>query len=461
MTAQSPGIRLGVDLGNTGIKVAYVYPDGGRAVVALPVGPTQAGARLPMCEHLPVNDQYVPPFFPGLTQRIEKDFIVRVGHERRTTAQLVADAMAAMVATARNYSGATVEGILLALPAWQPQEARVLLREAILSSGLPQAMLATHSDCAAAHVRAEMMSDRKHETALLVSIGYTGLQIAVIRLTQKGHRVLAESASQAVLAGNCLDFSILHSALHQLRKHEILISGIRDASPDSVNVWVETQRRAELAKHELADAPGAVFAIPVELLPGSQRDAQMRINGLHFHSLVERQLDAAVEMIDQLLQEAGVETKDVDHVILEGGGAHLPGVSTRLGPHFPSAELRYLPRDALASGAALLAMEGEFRERFDAPSAYSGARFVPDLQLIPELVQLASERAEAPPEPRVEPPPPPAATQPPPADRPIEDMTLSELKSLGRVDPGYALRRLMELQDALKAQIKAVHGETA
>ena len=119
MTVQSAAIRLGIDLGNTRVRAAYVFPDGGRTAVTLPVSPGPFGGRLPICERLPVNDPYLPPFFPGLSQRIERDFDVRVGHDRRTTMQLISHIVVHTADMARNFSGAIVDGIMLTLPAWQ------------------------------------------------------------------------------------------------------------------------------------------------------------------------------------------------------------------------------------------------------------------------------------------------------------------------------------------------------
>src|ERR1039457_5195119 len=108
MAAHSASIRLGIDLGNSGIRVAYVYPDGERVVVTVPVS---LGARLPICEQMPINDPYLPPFFPGLLQRLEPGFGIRIGHELHTTASLVTNWLERTVEIARDFSGAEVDGI--------------------------------------------------------------------------------------------------------------------------------------------------------------------------------------------------------------------------------------------------------------------------------------------------------------------------------------------------------------
>ena len=436
MTVQSAAIRLGIDLGNTRVRAAYVFPDGGRTVVTLPVSPGPFGGRLPICERLPVNDPYLPPFFPGLSQRIERDFDVRVGHDRRTTMQLISHIVVHTADMARNFSGAIVDGIMLTLPAWQLPSSRDLLRATILDAGFDPSMLAAHSDATAAHVRAEMMSERNHETTLLFSAGYTGVEIAVMRLTQKGHRVLAEAASQGVLAGNCLDFAIINAALHQLKANRILISGLRETTPASVELWTELQQRVEAAKHELDEAAEATFAIPCALLPDNTKDVEMRIDGRRFQVLVGQHLQVARGMIDTLLREADVDAGEVDHIVLEGGGTHLPGIAAALGEHLPRAGLRYLPTDALASGAALLATERDFHERFEPPASSAAGRFVPSLQLVSDLVAVVTAPADLRPVadvPAASPATPNAAfpqrAAAPPAeiaDRPIEDMTLTE-----------------------------------
>jgi molecular chaperone DnaK (HSP70) len=344
MSTQS-AIRVGIDLGSTTCRVAYVYPEES-AVVPVPLTVDQFQPVFPIADKIPVNEMYISNFFPGVVQRLQPGFSITFAGQPQDIGQILTIVLQRVVDAAAAFTGSEVESLLVTHPVWVDEDGRRLIQESIGATGKPGALF-TDVEAACAHFRVAGLEEDEHATVLVLSAGYAGSGMALMRSTPRGVRALAGAGHQALLAGNIVDFAILQAALYALRDNQVMFSDVHSAT-----VWTAFQYSAQKAKQALQDGDGVLLEVPIELTPDQAEPVMVWVSGPVFRNFVAEQLAHAVEMMNGILSEAEVAPGDVDYVLLEGGSTHLPGIAAGMREAFPGAEVHHLPPDAVASGAA-------------------------------------------------------------------------------------------------------------
>jgi molecular chaperone DnaK (HSP70) len=479
MEAASPrtSIRVGIDLGSTTFRVAYVHPGTEKAVVSVPLTLEQFRPCFPIAEQLPSNDLYVPRFFPGLLQRLQPQFELSLFGKHHRTRDIAAQLLSKAVVEAQKFAGREIDGLLLCHPIGIDAEARTGLREALSTAGLAGG-LTSDAEAACSFFRATDMREDQHATVLVFSAGFIGLGIAAARITPRSVRVLAKTGDPGVLGGNVLDFAIMQGAMRCLEEGHVLFAD--GAQPQR---WSSFQYQVELAKHAIRDGQGAEFSIPDALTPSATQAVRMFVSGPAFRALVNQHLDRALAMVSALLEDTGVQEKDLEYILFLGGTTHLPEVAQRLQARFGAAKLQHLPPEAVASGGALLAMEPNLESIDRDPFTLASSEpFLPDMREVAGLVALAggasarpapdapavapsspavapsspaaAERAAAPAAPAPPPPAPHAPHAPAVPEAAVETLTLAALRA--RIDQGdtqAAVRDLVRLQRAVEQEL--------
>jgi len=219
---------------------------------------------------------------------------------------------------------------------------------------------------------------------LVFSAGYTGVGVAAARVTPRGVRVLAKAADETILGGNVLDFSILQSAMQCLKRARITFTDDPTSPP-----WAAFQYAVEVAKQSVRDGNAAEFAVPKALTPATDGEVKMALVGSVFRDLVGKHLDAAMDIVDTVLEDTQVAEEELGYVLLFGGTTHLPDVARRIQERFSRATVRHLPPESVASGAALLAIDDYGTDVDGEPSVMAGGEgFLPELEDVPGLVEL-------------------------------------------------------------------------
>jgi len=458
-------IRVGIDLGSTTCRVAYVYPEEA-AVVPVPLTMDQFQPVFPIADRIPINEMYISNFFPGVVQRLQPGFSITFAGQPRDIGEILAMILHRVVDAASAFTGSEVDSLLVTHPVWVDEDGRQLIMEAIARTGKPGA-LCTDVEAACTHFRLDRLKEDEHATVLVFSAGYAGSGMALMRSTPKGVRALAGAGNQALLSGNMVDFAILQSAMFALRDAQVMFSDVRSAT-----VWSAFQYNAEKAKQAMREGDGVTLEVPLELTPDEAAPVKVRVSGPVFRDFILRQLEQAVIMMKGVLAEANVVEEDVDYLLLEGGSTHLPGIAAGLRTAFPGAAVHHLPPDAVAGGAAwtihqrpLSELAGEpsitcpsTPDFFPRPFAVDGMVSLPDLA----PAQPAAEADETPAESSTEPAGvvggDPVADNPKAAGDelpPVDAMALKAIRELAETgDPRAALRCLHRLRDAVREEIE-------
>ncbi|MFC1660762.1 Hsp70 family protein [Gemmatimonadota bacterium] len=463
MSSES-GIRVGIDLGSTTCRVAYVFPEEA-AVVPVPLTMDQFQPVFPIADRIPINEMYISNFFPGVVQRLQPGFSITFAGQPRDIGQILALILGRVVDAAAAFTGSEVDSLLVTHPVWVDEDGRRLIQEAIAETGKPGA-LCTDVEAACTHFRVDRLEEDEHATVLVLSAGYAGSGMALMRSTPKGVRALAGAGHQALLSGNMVDFAILQSTMFALRDAQVMFSDVRSAT-----VWSAFQFNAEKAKQALREEDGVTLEVPRELTPDQVEPVKAWVSGPVFRDFVLQHLEQALAMMKGVLAEANVVEEDVDYVLLEGGSTHLPGIAAGLRKAFPKAEVHHLPPDAVAGGAAWTIHQRPLAELvgeppitcpsppdfFPRPFAVDGLVTLPDLASAHPVNQPAEALAEI----RLETPGVADATSVADHPRaegdelpPVDAMALRAIRELAEGgDADAALRCLYRLRDAVREEI--------
>lgn len=121
---------------------------------------------------------------------------------------------------------------------------------------------------------------------------------------------------------------------------------------------MKVRTAAEQAKRELSRFKAVDLQIPLEQVPRGEKPkiGALRLKAEVIDKLAEDLVSRVVALVKHVLKERGLTPKDVDDVILVGGGTKLPLLRKRVADAFgkePRSELP--PEEVIALGAALLA----------------------------------------------------------------------------------------------------------
>jgi hypothetical protein len=447
------GIAFGLDYGSTGIRAAYhlAAEDGQGAVVTVPTALDRTVATFPIVETLVPNDAFVPRFYPGLSQRLASNFCISFQGVQRQLPEVMEMALSHVAETVEKYAGQKIARARMIRSSWADLEAEALLQAAARRAGLTDFMLVDPLEALGAFYRHRRGESLTPGTVLVFSAGYTGLEMAAVRVTPKAVRLLGEQCRQGLLAGNIYDYAIIHAALRSLHR-----AGISMGTPDAFRDYSHLQYVVQAAKNDMQDDHESVWEMPLPFTLGATAPVRFRVDGAAFRRLVESDMEEARVMLEHLMGAADVRPEEIHAVLLHGGTTHCSVVPAKLAEWFPGIPQMHLPRDAQAVGAALLALEPRYRPPDLVEGPAQGSEFIPALIPVEGLVHMLDQQAAGAP---VEPMPAlPAASEE--AQRPTQTLTLQAIRDdlqAGLRD--RALADLKRLKCAVEEELKSIPAD--
>jgi molecular chaperone DnaK (HSP70) len=433
-------IKVGVDLGSARCRAAYVLPRGDGAVVSVPMRTTDFQPFFPLVEPLQESLPYQPRFFPSVIQRLRPEFRLDIMDTQLESDKIVALLLSRISRAAASFAGETVTGMVVSHPVWADAAMRELLRNGIAASGHKDGALCSDVEAACASFRTQ---NGKNDvaTVLAISAGYMGLGIAAARMTQRSVRILAENGDQGTLAGNVLDYALVQGAFHCLEAHHIPI-----AAGDPI-IWNAVHASIDRVKQAISSGESVEFSLPGSLTPEHRNGLRMIAHGNKFRQVVDEHVAAALSIIDHVLVEADTKPEEIRHILLIGGTTYLPEVAPVLHGRFPGAEIRHLPDESIATGAALLAHERSFAETLSSTGPAASSRpYRPTRPLQDGIVELVEPRRNADGASR--------NTESHPVQAPEQDLDKLTLASVRALSADHARRALERLREAVDMEIK-------
>jgi molecular chaperone DnaK len=238
------------------------------------------------------------------------------------------------------HAGERPTHVALASPAWYGDEQRELLREAVAGAGAELVGVAGES-LAAAVPYSLRLPDLNPRTALVFDLGHAALSVAVVRCAAGDIQVLAERADRA-LGSHAYDDLIAAEAARKFEQqhgHDPL------AHPEAA---LDLRLRAEEAKKSLSQRAQCTVVVSSE---GQSLKVGFTRKGFEKASNVL--LEKSRKLMQRVRAEGGIDSwKDLDAVIVTGGGSRMPAVRRLLaGETEKELERGLSPEDGVAVGS--------------------------------------------------------------------------------------------------------------
>ncbi|MQY12595.1 Chaperone protein HscA [Streptomyces sp. RB5] len=352
---------VGLDLGSTGLRVAWTADDGSVRDGRL----AEEHWSWPRCET--VAGGPLPVAFWTAKERL--------GRSPAAVTE-VAGALARVRRMVEEDTGGRVGSLVVSVPFRFGSAARGALREAAAGAGLPAPRLL--SDAVAAVLGRE--GGGRARTYLVHCLGYGGYETAVVRRVRDSCRTLAHEGV-TVPSGSLFDLHLLYA-----------LTGFVRPSALSEGDWLTLRAQVASARERLGTSPRPV---PVYLDP--RRGRGVLLDREHVEALYAHYAPAVRRLTAEVLDRAGVTAGDVDTVLLTGGCTAAAGLRevfaaghdrlTDGTPELPA-------RGALAYASGLDAPPAPFAEAPADPTVTLPAPALPELRPAPSVPppQLAEAR---------------------------------------------------------------------
>jgi hypothetical protein len=329
-------LGLGLDFGSTGLRAAFGRPGGPVRRLTL------SGAGWPwlLCE--PTVAGPLPMAFPSLKSRLGGDRPVRAGGMTRAPDELVTGLLRQVRERVEAEAGGRVTLTVVSVPVSYRSAQRTALLHATRAAGLEEVRLI--GDAMAAVIG--HTEGRGSTTCLVYSLGYGGFELGLVRGARERYRALGhESASST--GGRAFDDAALTAMLRAARGH---------ARPERLTEadWLGLRARVERIREDLGAAGGGVGAL-LEMGLGGGVPVQLEFDRRVLEAYLEQHVRRTLDRARTLLERTAMDRRDVDTLLLVGGGTRLEAV--RSGVRGLGREVVRAPEDLLATGALLHAAQ--------------------------------------------------------------------------------------------------------
>lgn len=339
-------------------------------------------------------------------RRIGDTTPIIVGGRPHSAEALSARLLEAVLEQVTAREGATPDEVAISHPANWGQYKLGLFENAIRLAGLDpdECLLITEPEAAAITYAAQQRISIG-ENVCVYDLGGGTFDVAVVRRTPTGFTIIGKPDGIERLGGIDFDAAIYAHVTSALGEH------YRNLDPnDPATLTAIARLRQDCIDAKEALSADADTSIPV-LLPKHQ--THLRLTRAEFESLIRPTLVITLETTSRAIASAGLETSDVNRVLLVGGSSRIPlisqmvqgdlGITTTVDTH---------PKHAIAIGTAIHELASAELGR---PTPASPTIHAPPISPTPSPdAGLRPGKAQRVLSPRL--PPPPAST--PPGSRP-------------------------------------------
>ncbi|WP_370477057.1 Hsp70 family protein [Tamlana flava] len=249
---------------------------------------------------------------------------------------------------AETYTSQTVEGAVITVPAHFNDLQRKCILNAATLIELPVIGLLEEPIAAAMHYG---ITHKKYDKTILVyDLGGGTFDVTALTMNPKGVFVMAKDGITD-LGGKEFDEKIGELILEQF-KDELGFDVALDARSLLHLRYISEEIKIELS------IPGTTFIDKVCVL--GKHTLEVHISRKEFEKAIAPLIEQTEEVLKRCIKSIGIETSDVDSIILVGGSSMVPLIKKRLKILFPSKNQEihsHEPMKAVTYGAALHAIQ--------------------------------------------------------------------------------------------------------
>jgi len=286
-----------------------------------------------------------------IVENTNGDAWVKIDDKDLAPPQISAEVLKKMKKTAEDYLGAEVTQAVITVPAYFNDAQRQATKDAGKIAGL-EVLRIINEPTAAALAYGVDKGDKKDKKVAVYDLGGGTFDVSIIEIAnidgEQQFEVLATNGD-TFLGGEDFDQRIMDYIIDEFTKE----SGV-DLSKD-VLALQRLKEAAEKAKIELSSNSQTDVNLPYITADASgPKHLNVKITRAKFESLVEDLIARSIEPCKVALKDAGVNTNDINEVILVGGQTRMPKVQAEVEKLFGKAPRKDVnPDEAVAVGAAI------------------------------------------------------------------------------------------------------------
>ncbi len=368
---------IGIDLGTTNSVVAVMEgnepsvitnPEGSRITPSV-VAVTKSGERLVgqvakrQAVTNPDNTVYSIKRFMGrkhaevseeigmvpykVSRASNGDAVVDLGGKTTAPPEIAAMILQKLKSAAEDYLGQPIKQAVITVPAYFNDSQRQATKDAGKIAGLEVLRLVNEPTAAAL---AYGLDKKKDETIAVFDFGGGTFDISILEVG-KGVVEVKSTNGDTHLGGDNIDQALINWIIEEFKKDQ----GI-DLSQDKMALQ-RLKEAAEKAKMELSTTQEADINLPFITADNSgPKHLNLDLNRAKFEQLVEKLARRTLEPCRKALEDAGLQPKDIDEVVMVGGSTRIPLVQKLVKEFFGKDIHRGVnPDEVVAVGAAVQA----------------------------------------------------------------------------------------------------------
>ena len=278
------------------------------------------------------------------------DAWVEARGQKMAPPQVSAEVLMKMKKTAEDYLGEPVTEAVITVPAYFNDSQRQATKDAGRIAGLDVKRIINEPTAAA--LAYGMDKSKGDHTVIVYDLGGGTFDVSVIEIAEVDgehqFEVLATNGD-TFLGGEDFDIRLIDYLVEEFKKE----SGI-DIKGDPLAMQ-RLKEAAEKAKIELSSAQQTDVNLPYITADATgPKHLNVKISRAKLESLVEDLVKRTLEPCRIALQDAGIDAKKIDEVILVGGQTRMPMVQQAVAEFFGKDARRDVnPDEAVAMGAAI------------------------------------------------------------------------------------------------------------
>ena len=273
------------------------------------------------------------------------DAWVQVRDEKKAPAQVSAEILKKMKATAERYLGMPVEKAVITVPAYFNDSQRQATKDAGKIAGLDVVRIINEPTAAAL---AYGMDKGQNQTIAVYDLGGGTFDVSILEIGDGVFEVKSTNGD-TFLGGEDFDKRLIDYMADEFKKeHRIDLRNDRLALQ-------RLKEAAEKAKIELSSTMQTEINLPFITADASgPKHLTMKITRAKLEQLVEDLIAKTVEPCKKALQDAGLKAGDINEVILVGGMTRMPKVVETVKQFFGKEPHKGVnPDEVVAIGAAI------------------------------------------------------------------------------------------------------------
>ena len=371
------GKIIGIDLGTTnsvvavmegGDPVVITNPEGGRttpSVVAITKNNERLVGQVAKRQSVtnPENTVYSIKRFMGRrfaevseeTQMVpynvkaaaNGDAVVSISGTDYSPPEISARILQKLKEAAESYLGETITEAVITVPAYFNDTQRQATKDAGRIAGLEVKRLVNEPTAAALAYGLDKKAD---ETIAVFDFGGGTFDISILEVGE-GVVEVKSTNGDTHLGGDNIDHQVIDWMVDEFLKDQ----GI-DLSKDKMALQ-RLREAAEKAKMELSTAQETDINLPFITADSSgPKHLDMKLTRAKFEQLVDSLLRRTLAPCEKALKDAGLNSSDIDEVVLVGGSTRIPKVQELVTEFFGKEPHRGVnPDEVVAIGAAIQA----------------------------------------------------------------------------------------------------------